>query len=877
MFCRRHAVLILVWCLHTAHTSAAFDASCHKDLTGGMSSAGGQESSLIDIHSYSLIPHEQLMYPETANESEYMLFPADDCKLDVYLWSKAVFTFYFIDPHDLRMNCKARGSSIFGNAERQTSFSSTEEDILVQTSIIRPGTPRDYGDLVPVPSEHQLPTSWRQKGGGIFRMTFPHFIGVPQIRIKCETSYVHYEVSTDMYAPVVTMFPKGCPPGKFGGKCENDCNCQNGATCHSFNGDCLCAKGWRGPNCITLNPIIEIDQSPIPAFANDTLTLSCKVYGVTVVYIGWYKGSTLLTEKAVASPSQFEGASLIYKEDGVSTDGSGIYRCTVRDDLGVFRSSRKTVSIAERQKIVASPQNQVAQSGSDVVLTCITRNRVGSVAWFKKGKRLWFAGNVSDSVDVPVYISDRYAVDMDADGDKFNLNISSVQIEDEGTYYCELGPTQHQDKVRSYSAEVRVLEPPREVRIDGAGGFHNRTIKELVPMSVKCETLDANPPASILWYLDGEQIRENVRSEIEASPRRGLFHTKSRITITPTYHNEGSNLTCQARSDAVAHISDANIQLNNILHAPVISMVMRPEKAIEGEDITIDCNVDANPMQYKVEWKGVERIPHEANYVKKQITFQNVKIQFDDTKVTCLAYNELGVRENYVALRVRPDDRSRLLTITLSTLFAVLALVIILSPLTYRYRREIRIMKHRLCWSCTSIDDEDWRYDAFVCYYSGDNVDSSPEETLVIKQMLPKLEKQNKYKLCIHSRDFPPGAAIMDNILNAIQNSSRTILVLSQSFVQSEWCRFEYEKAQAEMLRIGTKIIPIMFEDITRLDDIDPSLKSLLNVVTYLKWPGEAGSNEEKDKFWQSLIETMPKKVKRGEANDDIIELDIDV
>ncbi|XP_077998713.1 uncharacterized protein LOC144451688 [Glandiceps talaboti] len=50
----------------------------------------------------------------------------------------------------------------------------------------------------------------------------------------------------------------GCPDGKYGGRCQYDCICQNGATCHVFNGACKCPPGWRGVACDIASPNIEI-------------------------------------------------------------------------------------------------------------------------------------------------------------------------------------------------------------------------------------------------------------------------------------------------------------------------------------------------------------------------------------------------------------------------------------------------------------------------------------------------------------------------------------------------------------------------------------------------------------------------------------------
>ena len=47
--------------------------------------------------------------------------------------------------------------------------------------------------------------------------------------------------------------------------------------------------------------------------------------------------------------------------------------------------------------------------------------------------------------------------------------------------------------------------------------------------------------------------------------------------------------------------------------------------------------------------------------------------------------------------------------------------------------------------------------------------------------------------ICIHKRDFIPSYTIKWNIWNAIKNSNSAIIVMSQDFVDSMWCRDEFE------------------------------------------------------------------------------------
>ncbi len=81
-------------------------------------------------------------------------------------------------------------------------------------------------------------------------------------------------------------------------------------------------------------------------------------------------------------------------------------------------------------------------------------------------------------------------------------------------------------------------------------------------------------------------------------------------------------------------------------------------------------------------------------------------------------------------------------------------------------------------------------FDAFVCYqYDEDN-------DFVMNELVPTLEQ--KYKLYIHSLDFSPGLKITSNILTAIEVSNSAIIILSNKFLASPWCREEFEYCYRE-------------------------------------------------------------------------------
>ncbi|KAK5606876.1 hypothetical protein CRENBAI_014117 [Crenichthys baileyi] len=146
-------------------------------------------------------------------------------------------------------------------------------------------------------------------------------------------------------------------------------------------------------------------------------------------------------------------------------------------------------------------------------------------------------------------------------------------------------------------------------------------------------------------------------------------------------------------------------------------------------------------------------------------------------------------------------------------------------------------------------------FDAFVSY-------SEKDASWVEEFLVPALEEPSDtdsvnptspLTLCLHKRDFLPGHWIMDNIMNAIERSRRTVFVLSENFVQSDWCRYELDFSHFWLFNAGgNTAILILLEPLSK-DNIPKrfcKLRKLMSSTTYLEWPQE---EERRPEFCRSL------------------------
>lgn len=89
----------------------------------------------------------------------------------------------------------------------------------------------------------------------------------------------------------------------------------------------------------------------------------------------------------------------------------------------------------------------------------------------------------------------------------------------------------------------------------------------------------------------------------------------------------------------------------------------------------------------------------------------------------------------------------------------------------------------------SNINNDNYRFDLFVSY-------SEKDRDFVLDQLIPNLEKRSEITICLHERDFQVGLSILENIIQCMDQSRCLLLVVSESFLKSNWCAFEMHLAQ---------------------------------------------------------------------------------
>lgn len=190
-----------------------------------------------------------------------------------------------------------------------------------------------------------------------------------------------------------------------------------------------------------------------------------------------------------------------------------------------------------------------------------------------------------------------------------------------------------------------------------------------------------------------------------------------------------------------------------------------------------------------------------------------------------------------------------------------IALVLIIVFIVYKYRMYIRywmflakialgrnVKKNP---SQKALEVKRFKYDAFVSYCN--------EDRDFVSNMVAELENNPPYlKLCMYERDFEIGSFISEAVQTSINESKYVVLIISNSFAKSQWCRWETQLAEYHriFLEDGTSYDPLVLIRIGEVQSkyLTNTLKFLLKTKIYHTW-----DEMNQDDFWRKLRNVLVK------------------
>ncbi|XP_026314886.1 neural cell adhesion molecule 1-like isoform X1 [Hyposmocoma kahamanoa] len=119
--------------------------------------------------------------------------------------------------------------------------------------------------------------------------------------------------------------------------------------------------------------------------------------------------------------------------------------------------------------------------------------------------------------------------------------------------------------------------------------------------SLRCVTEGSRPPARIIWFKAGKQFDKNKVTEYSNET-----WTVSTLTYEPDPSDNGVIVKCAASNAALpSRTVEDQIELN-VVYSPLVTLslgsTLNPNEIEESDDVYFECNVRANPKEYRITW-----------------------------------------------------------------------------------------------------------------------------------------------------------------------------------------------------------------------------------------------------------------------------------
>nr|AEX25762.1 toll-like receptor 2 type 2 [Gallus gallus] len=228
-----------------------------------------------------------------------------------------------------------------------------------------------------------------------------------------------------------------------------------------------------------------------------------------------------------------------------------------------------------------------------------------------------------------------------------------------------------------------------------------------------------------------------------------------------------------------------------------------------------------------------------------------VAMSISRNKLNSFSKEELTVRGAQVGsvqLSLMECHRSLLVSLICTLVFLFILILVVVG---YKYHA---VWYMRMTWAWLQAKRKPKRaptkdicYDAFVSYSEND---SNWVENIMVQQLEQACPP---FRLCLHKRDFVPGKWIVDNIIDSIEKSHKTLFVLSEHFVQSEWCKYELDFSHFRLFDENNDVAILILLEPIQSQAIPKrfcKLRKIMNTKTYLEWPPD---EEQQQMFWENL------------------------
>ncbi|XP_021351214.1 uncharacterized protein LOC110448980 [Mizuhopecten yessoensis] len=377
---------------------------------------------------------------------------------------------------------------------------------------------------------------------------------------------------------------------------------------------------------------------------------------------------------------------------------------------------------------------------------------------------------------------------------------------------------------------------------------------------------NVTPSFNMTWTKDGKVISPSDHA---------LFKNENQVLeIWPPLMNTDQGMYACTVTDSVGHTCTYSGYEIVVPIAPAdapsiveTSPINRVKVVSLGDSTQISCTMTVGSMAMMLErfWKrNGTKLEDDSHYTWDNLNHENGRKELilNITNITsedlgdyvCVAENSYGTDNKTITLQqyIPGSDTGDVLAMWQIAVisaggFLVLTMFVVLMVIQVKRRKD------QIDWPPPDPEKYDvpgyhLEHDVFISYSSEDE---EWVKTKLFKQLL-----NMGYNVNIDFKDFVPGMAIAENVMDSIYKSRKTIVLMSRNFLKSMWGQFELQQAHNKAIAQRKDVLILI-----KFDQCKVPAK--LMGKTFLDWTDK----DIQPHFWQRLQDAIGDPVDYTERN----------
>ena len=392
-------------------------------------------------------------------------------------------------------------------------------------------------------------------------------------------------------------------------------------------------------------------------------------------------------------------------------------------------------------------------------------------------------------------------------------------------------------------------------------GFDNLTTLDL--SWNLCSHMDSNFFKSMTGLMFLNLSRNFLDTSLNADTTGTIFDHQHQLKDLDLSHNNVITLpkaifkgleSLEVLNLSGNRLKDISVDLNHMSKLRTLDLSDNKLETIEKslrDDIErqgkITVNLEKNPL--KCDCGHMEFIKWMSDSI---INFENRDLYVCEFGENQRNLSTVESRKLYNELQKKCFNYTPLTVVGTASISLIIA--IIGGSLTYYYRWNLRYMYYFAKYKARGNEQRRAGYEPIAANedeLTDVNVSYADEDSqFVVQKIYTELEENRGLKLYIRDRNAVVGKYICDNIFDAIENTKKTLIIMSEAYLRHKWCIFEMNMIGIKALKTDSDLVCVlMLEDVPHRK-LPLKILRIIKDQEFLEYPGDGNLQ---DCFWDRL------------------------